>query len=111
MREAAEDGLAEMAQAHTQMVTPRKTGALRGTSRIESTDDAVAITYGGTSAGYAEVQERGIDPRTGAPFRHYTTPGTGPHYLETTFRTYVEQSTEFFAKMENRVRAALRSGL
>jgi hypothetical protein len=110
---ALKDALVEEAEligAVSQQVAPRKTGAMRGTARIDDTDEnLVSVTYGGESAPYAAVQERGINPRTGAPFVAYTTPGTGPHYLKTGFDGVVASQLQAFSKrLEQKVRNRLR---
>lgn len=65
--------------------TPKRTGFLRGgvTKQMVGLDKAI-IRW---SENYAAAQEEGgrTDPRTGRyiQFVNYTTPGTGPHFVET----------------------------
>lgn len=61
----------------SKMVAPKKTGALRGDGRVVTVDDdTIAVQYGSDGVPYARYQEYGN------PAWHYTTPGTGPHYLQ-----------------------------
>lgn len=60
---------------------PRKYGPLAKSAHIESNGkNEVYVIYGNSEVDYAKVQEDGH--RGGVYFKHYTTPGTGPHYLE-----------------------------
>lgn len=61
----------------SKMVAPMKTGALRSDGRVvQLSEDETAVQYGGVSVPYARRQEYG------SPAWHFTTPGTGPHYLQ-----------------------------
>lgn len=61
------------------MVTPKKTGALRGSGEVIQKDElTMAVRYGNADVPYARYQE------FGSPSWHYTTAGTGAHYLEAT---------------------------
>lgn len=62
------------------MTVPRDTSTLAKSATVKASGNTVTVTYGNTNVRYAMVQERGM--RNGVPFKHYTTPGTGPHYLE-----------------------------
>ena len=98
----AERAMGEVGQASQQRAA-RKTGAMRGTARVEVGGDKVVLTYGGESAPYALIQHEH------APYKHPTTPGTQPKYVEVPFRTMVEDNPAFFSAMGNQVRAVLRS--
>lgn len=68
--------------------TPFKKGPLRSYTRHERKEYGreFSVIVGGGAYGveYAMVQELGR--RAGAaPFRHYTTPGTGPRFIEKAF--------------------------
>ena len=65
-----------------QMVVPRDTSALANSAKVTNESTLIKVTFGDASVRYAAVQELGS--RKGIPFKHYTTPGTGPHYLEKT---------------------------
>lgn len=62
---------------------PGHRGTLRNSSRIERNGPLnYSAVYGGGSVQYAAYQERGR--RKNPPYhevRHYTTPGTGAHFL------------------------------
>ena len=59
-------------------VTPYKHGDLRVRRRVVPTANGARVEW---LSGHAAVQNRGF--RAGArPFRQYTTPGTGPHFVE-----------------------------
>lgn len=75
-------GMAVVALANAKGVpaTPKKTGALRQSGHIEGMGDEISVVFGNSSVTYAAAQEAG--QRDGVPFKHYTTPGTGPHFLK-----------------------------
>jgi hypothetical protein len=59
-------------------VTPYKHGDLRVRRRVVPTANGARVEW---LSGHAAVQNRGF--RAGArPFRQYTTPGTGSHFVE-----------------------------
>lgn len=59
------------------MVAPKKTGALRDSGRVDTVDEyTLAVRYGSREVPYARRMEYGN------PAWNYTTPGTGPHYLQ-----------------------------
>jgi len=73
---------AEMVLAKSIAVTPEEWGALRGSGTVKPLNGGKTqeIAYGGAAAPYALVQHE-------APGGwNYTTPGTGPKYLETPLR-------------------------
>lgn len=62
------------------MTVPRKTGELSASGKSKMEGDMTAVArFGSNNVRYAAVQEVGM--RNGVPFKHYTTPGTGPYYL------------------------------
>lgn len=63
------------------MITaPKLTGKMRYSSKVKKGSDAHSreIIFGGGDVPYAHYQEMGGYGK----IRRYTTPGTGPHYLE-----------------------------
>lgn len=84
-------GLGRIAQAilgTARSKVPRKDGNLANTGRVSGTGNEREITFGGQGIKYAHAQEKGTNGIV--VFSHYTTPGTGAHYLE--------QSGEIVAK-------------
>lgn len=76
-------GLGRMAQAilaTARVKVPRKVGNLANTGRVSGTGNERTISFGGQGVKYAHAQEVGTNGKV--VFRHYTTPGTGAHYLE-----------------------------
>lgn len=74
------DRMAWVAVANARMTVPRKVGNLALSGHTESGNLESKAIFGNTKIRYAAVQELGS--RKGIPFKHYTTPGTGPHYLK-----------------------------
>lgn len=71
-------GLRQMGQDAiniARMTVPKKTGVLSETGHIEGMGLMIRAVFGDSSAPYGGIQER-------KQFQHYTTPGTGPHYLK-----------------------------
>lgn len=84
--EKARTALPRMASSmlvEAKMKAPKKSGDLRASGRVKNSLDESEVSFGGNAKTkpYAYVQERGYAHK-GRPFRHYTTPGTGAHYLE-----------------------------
>lgn len=70
--------LRRMAQDAINIATlsnPMKTGKLRQSGHVEGMGLEIKAVYGSNSVRYAAKQET-------TQFRHYTTPGTGPHFLK-----------------------------
>lgn len=62
---------------------PGHKGTLRNSSRIERISPLhYAAMYGGENVPYAGYQERGMRRDGSRKVRHYTTPGTGKHFLK-----------------------------
>lgn len=55
-------------------------GNLRNSGRVKREGNTVVVSYGGMGVDYAGAQEAGTNGIV--VYRHYTTPGTGAHYLE-----------------------------
>ena len=74
-------------------VTPYKHGDLRVRRRVVPTAKGARVEW---LSGHAAVQNRGF--RAGArPFTQYTTPGTGPHFVEAGLKAVKSQLREYFA--------------
>ena len=73
---------AEMVLAKAVAVTPEETGMLRESGTVTESDGGKTqeISFGGPAAPYALIQHEAPDGW------NYTTPGTGPKYLETPLR-------------------------
>ena len=73
-------------------VTPYKDGDLRVRRRVVPTAKGAKVEW---KSGHAAVQNRGF--RAGArPFRDYTTPGTGPHFVEAGLKAVMGRLREYF---------------
>ncbi len=69
--------------------TPRRDGDLRESGHIEGMGNKISVVFGNERVRYALIQEE-------TQFQHYTTPGTGPHYLKTTGNETVKQGLKKF---------------
>jgi len=107
LREASEDEMIFMGNT-AQARTPRKTGALRNSARLESFGGMdMTLKYGNSKVDYAVIREM-------VEARHYTTTGTHSKYLTTGFlRVFgdmasgrVNQTT--FKRIEAKVRMRLK---
>lgn len=74
-------------------IAPKKTGAMRKNAKIEKHYMSISVVYPLPYSGY---QERGMEYDGSRVVRHYTTPGTGPHYLEQTGKNVVERGIKWF---------------
>ena len=93
VRQACEEGLyrfGEKIMGEAVKVTPKRTGALRASGRVEPPVShwwshlvSVKLKFGGAAAPYAIY----VHEMTGAKV-HWTTPGTGPKFLETPLKLY-----------------------
>lgn len=67
-------------------ITPKKTGALRRSIITTVSGGVGRIAW---RLPYAADQEAGVDSKTGKPYHHWTTPGTGPHFMRKAYaKTY-----------------------
>lgn len=87
-------GMAIVALANAKGVpaTPKKTGDLRQSGHIEGMGEEIKVVFGNNNVRYAAVQEAG--ERNGVPFKHYTTPGTGPHFLRNAGNTITQKGLQ-----------------
>lgn len=72
-------------------VTPYEHGDLRVRRRVVPTSKGARIEW---NSGHAAVQNRGSN--NGRPFRHYTTPGTGAHFVEAGLKAVSENIRGYF---------------
>jgi hypothetical protein len=71
--------------------TPYRDGDLRTRRRVSAIPTGARVEW---QAGHAAVQNRGS--RRGRPFRNYTTPGTGPHFVQKGVDAVVAKLPEYF---------------
>lgn len=98
---AMADATVRTANATTPMSDiPGHKGTLRNSRRVERNGPLnYSAVYGGGSVQYAAYQERGR--RKNPPYhevRHYTTPGTGAHYLRDAGNAIAKQGIRTFIK-------------
>lgn len=76
--------MANATHAGARITVPKKTNALDKSGRVEGRGNERRVIFGGRGIAYGAVQERGYrEGKNGRVyFRHYTTAGTGPHYLQ-----------------------------
>jgi len=76
--------MANAVHAGARVTVPKKSNALDKSGRVEGRGNTRRIIFGGRGIAYGAVQERGYreGPNGRIYFKHYTTPGTGAHYLE-----------------------------
>lgn len=88
------------ATVRTSKVTaPLLTGKLRYSSRVERNAPLnYSAIYGGGDVPYAAYQERGMRRDGSHKVRHYTTPGTGAHYLRNAGNAIAKQGIRTFIK-------------
>jgi hypothetical protein len=48
---------------------------------------------------YAVDQDAGVDQKTGNVYRHYTTPGTGPHFKDKALNLTIRQVDPMFREL------------
>jgi hypothetical protein len=72
-------------------VTPYRDGDLRTRRRVTPTEKGARIQW---LSDHAAVQNKGS--RKGRPFRHYTTPGTGPQFVEVGLRAVKARLGSYF---------------
>lgn len=73
------DAMADAIMKNAIVTAPKKTGAMRNSSRVKRTGNTSReIVFGGGNIPYAHYQEVGGYGK----IKNYTTPGTGAHYLQ-----------------------------
>lgn len=81
----------------SKVTAPLLTGALRYSSRIERRAPLhYSAVYGGGNVPYAAYQERGMRADGSHKVRHYTTPGTGKHFLRNAGDAISRQGIEVY---------------
>ena len=73
-------------------VTPHKDGDLRIRRRVVPLPNGAEVQW---YAAYAAVQDRGV--RRGRPFHHYTTPGTGPNFVDAGIKAVQRNLGKYFS--------------
>jgi hypothetical protein len=80
--DVATRAMADATVKTSKVTAPLLNGPLRNSSRIERNGPLnYSAVYGGGSVQYAAYQERGMRKDGSHKVRHYTTPGTGAHFL------------------------------
>lgn len=96
-RQLMSKALSRMAQSiltTSLMKTPKLNGPLRDSGKVVARGDEATVSYGDNGRiVYARYQE--IGSTTGKPW-HYTTPGTGPHFLADATAAVVKKGLEAF---------------
>lgn len=72
-------------------VTPYKHGDLRVRRRVVGTSEGAKVQW---LSGHAAVQN--VGSRNGRRFRNYTTPGTGPHFVEAGIKAVSRNLGKYF---------------
>ncbi len=76
---------------------PEDTGALRSTGRVEAVQEGYAVVYGGSATDGTFVDYAGYvhdNLPSNVPDKHYTTPGSGPKFVEVHFIKRAEEAPE-----------------
>jgi hypothetical protein len=110
--EIAVDELADRVHGEAVELAPLETGRLRESARVDTDQDDERgyrreVSF---NTPYAAVQHEGrweTGPLAGREIRHYTTPGTGPKYLEAPLKRAIPDVEPHIAR---RVREALDGG-
>lgn len=92
---SAVGAMANAILATSKMVTPMKSGKLRYSGQVTGYGLQRDISY---NTAYAAYQERGMRADGSHVVRHYTTPGTGAHYLEKTAEKIVQKGIQPYIK-------------
>lgn len=71
------------------MTAPKKTGASRASGHVEGLGLEILAVFGDSDVKYAYKQET-------TQFSHYTTPNTGPHFLENGGDTAVKKGIKAY---------------
>lgn len=77
-------------------ITPKKTGALRRSIVTQVLGNQANI---GWRLPYAIDQNQGFDSKTGAPYKNYTTPGTGPRFKDKALELTIRQVDPMFREL------------
>lgn len=90
------NALSQMAESVLQgakLTAPRKTGNMRhsGDIQAENNGKKQTIVFGESGTLYALIQEQ-------KQFKHYTTPGTGPHYLKNAGDAVAKRGIDIYLK-------------
>lgn len=80
MGRAKRMGTAIIANARVRTPMSENGGNLRNSGGLKEEGKSIIVSFGGGQVPYGLAQERGTNGIV--VFRHYTTPGTGAHFLE-----------------------------
>ena len=92
------ENMAEAVLARARITVPRKNGDLSDTGRVEGKDLIYEVIYGNEDVRYASYQERGMAYDGTRVVKHYTTPGTGSHYLFNAFDSVLKEGIRSYIK-------------
>lgn len=78
--------------ARSRITAPKDTKQMVNSATVKRNGTQAIIEYGNSDTGYAKIQEE-------KRFSHYTTPNTGPHFLEKAGESVEKQGgVNFFLK-------------
>lgn len=84
--------MAEATTTLANVTTPLRTGTLRSSRRARRNSPLnYSAMFGDSRVAYAAYQERGMRADGSHKVRHYTTPGTGAHFLKNAGDTVAKQ--------------------
>lgn len=88
------DSILNLSRMITPMsANPKTMGNLRRSGEVVAKDEnTMAVRYGSNIAPYARYQE------FGKPTWHYTTPGTGPHFLQRSGDAVIKRGIEEYLR-------------
>lgn len=96
--ENAIESMADSVLARARITVPRKNGDLGNTGRVEGQGLTRLVIYGDENVRYAGYQERGMRIDGSRVVKHYTTPGTGSHYLRNAFESVLKEGIRSYIK-------------
>lgn len=79
---SAVSAMATAVLSTARMKAPKKDNHLRSSASVRGSGLQRDVVFGSMAVPYAAYQERGMRADGSHKVRHYTTPGTGAHYLE-----------------------------
>lgn len=93
------EAMADAIMKNAKVKAPKLTGKLQYSSHINRlTPTSREIVFGGSGIPYAMYQERGMRADGTHVVRHYTTPGTQAHYLQTSGDAITQQGIGVYKK-------------
>lgn len=96
--ESAIGAMADSIKAKAQMTVPFKNGDLHDSARVEGSGLSREVIFGGNGIAYGAYQERGMRKDGTYVVTHYTTAGTGSHYLENATEIVLKEGIKRYLK-------------